>query len=131
MRRVSLWKSAGFRYSCSVLKGLFWMIPGSLGIARLMQSGTIPAQALVWMIHILWSICAFAAARCAGFHGRKHGIRTGLLCSLALCVFLLAGMLLLHESFSRRLLVRILLMLVSGMAGGIAGVNTRLRKPPY
>lgn len=63
-------------------------------------------------------------------HGRRHGIRTGLLCGGAMYLVLLSGTALLHEEWHTELLFRLGLMLISGAVGGIVGVNTRLRKPP-
>ncbi|MBR1555291.1 MAG: TIGR04086 family membrane protein [Oscillospiraceae bacterium] len=131
MHHVRLWKSVLFRYVFSILEGIFWILAGGLGIAFLLTAGTLPARVLVWMMHFLWSLGTFFASKRAGFHGRRHGIRTGLLCSLFLSVILLAGCLLLKETVTARMLTRCLLMIPAGMTGGIAGVNQKLHKPPY
>ncbi len=131
MRHVSLWKSDVCRYCISLLEGIFCISAGSLCIALLLLTGSIPAQVLIWLMHILWGVSAFFTARRAGLHGRRHGIQTGFLCSLLLCMLLFTGGMLLHEPLTKRFFIRCLLMFPAGIAGGIIGVNTRLRKPPY
>ncbi|MBE6876437.1 MAG: TIGR04086 family membrane protein [Ruminococcus sp.] len=131
MHHVRLWKSVLFRYLFSVLEGIFWIFAGGLGTAFLLTAGTLPAQMLIWMMHFLWSTGAFLSARRAGFHGRRHGIRTGFLCSLFLCLILFSGCVLLKETVTVRMFTRCLLMFPAGIAGGIAGVNKKLHKPPY
>jgi putative membrane protein (TIGR04086 family) len=131
MRHISLWKSGVCRYFFSAVEGIFCLFTGGLLIAGLLLAGTVPAQLMIWLMHILWSISAFLTGRRAGLHGRKYGIFTGVLCSILLILFLFAGNLALQETISKRLLIRCCFILPAGVAGGIAGVNTRLRKPPY
>ena len=131
MRHVSLWKSSICRYFFSILEGGCCLALGGLGIAGLSMLGTIPAPFMIWLMHILWSISAFFTGRRAGLHGRRHGIMTGFLCSLFLCVLLFSGNLALHEEISARMLTRCLCILPAGIAGGMTGVNTRIKKPPY
>jgi len=131
MRHVSLWKSHTGRYFFSILKGLCCTAIGGLCIAGILLVGNLSAPVMILLMHILWSAGTFAAGRCAGFHGRKHGILTGLLCAFCMSLLLLTGCVLLHEEIRIRMLIRMLFMFCAGIAGGIAGVNTRLRKPPY
>ncbi|MBR0483841.1 MAG: TIGR04086 family membrane protein [Oscillospiraceae bacterium] len=131
MHHVRVWKSVLYRYLFSVLEGVFCIFAGGLGIAFLLTAGTLPARVLVWMMHFLWSSGAFFASKRAGFHGRRHGICTGFVCSLFLSLFLFAGCVFLKEAVTARMFTRCLLMFPAGIAGGIAGVNQKLRKPPY
>ena len=131
MRHVSLWKSHIGRYFLSVLKGLCLIAAGGFGIAGILLAGNLSAPVMVWLMHILWSAGAFTAGRCAGFHGRKHGILTGLLCGFCMSMLFLTGCVLLHEEYKTGMLIRFLMMFCAGIAGGIAGVNVRLKKPPY
>ena len=131
MRHVSLWKSHTGRYILSVLKGLSCIAIGGLCTAGILLAGNLPAPVLILLMHLLWSIGTFSAGKCAGFHGRKHGILTGFLCALLMSLLLVAGSVILQEEITGRMLVRIGCMFCAGIAGGIAGVNTRLRKPPY
>lgn len=131
MRHVSLWKSDICRYFFSLLEGVFCLAIGSLLCAGLLMFGNIPARFMIYLMHVLWSISAFSAGRRAGLHGRRHGILTGMLCGLGLCALLLGGCLAFQEIITARLLTRCLLILPAGMAGGITGVNTKLKKPPY
>jgi len=131
MRHISLWKSDICRYFFSVLEGVCYLAVGGLSFAGLLLAGTVPAQMMIWLMHILWSISAFFTGRRAGLHGRRHGMMTGLLCSLFLCMLLFAGNLALHEEISARMLTRCLFIVPAGIAGGMTGVNTRIKKPPY
>lgn len=131
MRHISIWKSNLLRYFFSILESVFLLAAGGLCISGLLLIGNLPAVMLIWMMHILWSISAFCAGRRAGLHGRRYGILTGMLCGILLCLLLFAGCLVLRESVTERILFRSLLILLSSIAGGVIGVNTRLRKPPY
>ena len=131
MRHVSLWKSDISRYFFSILESVILLAVNSLCISGVLLLGSLPAGMLIWTMHILWSISAFCAGRRAGLHGRKYGILTGLLCGMLLCILLFVGCLLLQEAVTSRMLTRCLLILPSGIAGGVTGVNTKLRKPPY
>lgn len=131
MRHPSIWKSKTGRYLLPTLEGLVCLSGGGLFCAGLLLIGTIPAIIMTYLMHILWSISAFCSGRRAGLHGRTHGIRTGFICSIILCVILFCGCFALQEEITQRLLVRCLLMLPAGIAGGIIGVNTKLKKPPY
>ena len=131
MRYISVWKSGICRYFLSVAEGVCCLAVGGLSLAGLLLAGTVPAQLMIWLMHFLWSISAFFTGRRAGLHGRRHGMMTGLLCGLFLCMLLFIGNLALHEAFSKRMLIRCLCILLAGIVGGMTGVNTRLKKPPY
>ncbi|MDE5738310.1 MAG: TIGR04086 family membrane protein [Oscillospiraceae bacterium] len=131
MRHASIWKSNIGRYLFSTLEGLVCLFGGGLFCAGLLLIGTIPAIAMTYFMHVLWSVSAFCSGRRAGFHGRTHGIRTGFICSMILCMILFCGCFALQEDITERLFTRCLLMLVAGVIGGIVGVNTKLKKPPY
>ncbi|MDE5793042.1 MAG: TIGR04086 family membrane protein [Oscillospiraceae bacterium] len=131
LRHASIWQSKIGKYLFPTLEGLVWLSGGSLLCAGLLLIGTIPAIAMTYLMHILWSISAFCSGRRAGFHGRTHGIRTGFICSVILCVILFLGCFALQENITERLLTRCLFMLITGIIGGIIGVNTKLKKPPY
>ena len=131
MRYVSLWKPAFFRYFFSVLNGIFCMIAGGLLTAGLLMIGNLPAPFLIGISHFLWCLGALTAGQKAGFHGRRHGIRTGFFCGVLFCCLLFAGHYLFQETDSGKMALRCILILLSGTAGGVWGVNTRLKKPPY
>ncbi|MDE5753323.1 MAG: TIGR04086 family membrane protein [Oscillospiraceae bacterium] len=131
MRHFSIWKSRTGKYLLPTLEGIIYLSGGGLLCAGLLMINTIPAVIMTWLMHVLWSMSAFCSGRRAGFHGRTHGIRTGFICSTILCMILFAGCLLLQEELTKRLLIRCLLIFPSGIAGGICGVNTKLKKPPY
>ncbi|MDE5769460.1 MAG: TIGR04086 family membrane protein [Oscillospiraceae bacterium] len=131
MRHFSIWKSRTGKYLLPTLEGLFCLACGGLLCAGLLLLGTIPALVMTWLMHGLWAFSAFCAGRRAGLHGRTNGIRTGLICSFLLCAILCAGCLILEELPTERILTRCLLMCPAGITGGIIGVNTKLRKPPY
>lgn len=131
MHVIQIRKSKLFRYICFLLEstGIFFI--GGFCLCGIMLSGTIPAVMLIWMAHLLWSMSAFCLARRMGMHGRRYGMFRGLLCGVLVCVLLFIGNALLHEIVTKRILVRCLLILLSGIVGGVIGVNTPIRKPPY
>lgn len=131
LRHFSIWKSRTGKYLLPTLEGLCCLACGGLLCAGLLLLGSIPALVMRWIANILWAVSSFCAGRRAGLHGRTHGIRTGLICSLLLCVILCAGCVMLGETLTERLLIRGILMCPAGIAGGIIGVNTKLRRPPY
>ncbi|MBD5144118.1 MAG: TIGR04086 family membrane protein [Oscillospiraceae bacterium] len=131
MRRASIWNSKIGKYLLPTLEGLLYLSSGGLFCAGLLLIGTIPAIAMTYFMHILWCISAFCSGRRAGFHRRTHGIQTGFICSMILCIILFCGCFALQETFTERLFTRCLLILVAGVIGGIVGVNTKLKKPPY
>ncbi|MDE6729918.1 MAG: TIGR04086 family membrane protein [Oscillospiraceae bacterium] len=131
MRHFSIWKSRTGKYLFPTLEGLLCLACGGLLCAGLLLLGTIPALVMTWLMHGLWICSAFCAGRRAGLHGRTHGIRTGLICSFLLCMILCTGCLILEQFPTEWLFTRCLLMCPAGITGGIIGVNTKLRKPPY
>lgn len=125
------WRSAVFRHLLAVLEGMLWVGCGGLAVTLAVWKLGSPSGAVMRLVSVLlWSAGAFLAGRRAGKHGRRHGIRTGLLCGGLLCLLLLCGMVLLKEEWHGALLVRMAAMLLSGAIGGIIGVNTRLKAPP-
>lgn len=125
------WRSAVFRHLLAVLGGMLWMTCGGLLLSMLLLfMGEPTAMVMQIMVHLLWCAGAFLSGRTAGLHGRRHGIRTGFICGLLLCAVLLCGVVLLHEAWHMTLLYRMGLILLSGICGGIIGVNTKLRRPP-
>jgi len=126
-----LWKSETGCCLLSVLRGLLCLSIGGFLLACLLSAFGIPALVMTVLMHILWSISAFVSGRCAGRHLRRHGLKIGFFSGLLLCTALLAGCLALHEPMTGKLLIRCVLQLMAGMTGGVLGVNTKLKKPPY
>lgn len=125
------WRSAVFRHLLAALEGSFWVGCGGILLAFAVWKLGSPSAAVMRLAAVLlWSVGAFLAARRAGKHGRRHGIRTGLVCGGMLCLVQLCGTVLLHEAWHSAVLLRMAGMLLAGSIGGISGVNTKLKAPP-
>lgn len=131
MRRMHPWKSPVLRLLLAVLWGAAVMTACVLPAAGLLLVTAIPEWLLVWMADAFWCIGAFLAGNKAGFHGRRRGILTGLLCGGLLCLVLLVVCVLMKGTIPLRVLVRCILLLAAGMCGGVRGVNRKLTGPPY
>ena len=130
MRGVRPWKSILFRAGMSAAEGLLVVVAGGFLLAALILWLGLPsAPVLRFAARTLWAAGSFLAGRRCGLHGRRFGIGEGLLCGGILWMLWLCGALLLHEA-PDRLWIPALLLPVSGACGGVAGVNTKLRKSP-
>ncbi|MBE6851792.1 MAG: TIGR04086 family membrane protein [Ruminococcus sp.] len=131
MRRDSIWKSSVFRIILSSFYGLAWMAGGAALLTILLLFMSIPERFLILSADILWCFGTFQAGRLAGKHARLHGIRTGFLCSALMCGILLAVCIGMDAELSARVGLRSAMLLPAGICGGICGVNTKIKKPPY
>lgn len=131
MRRDSLWKSAVFRMVLGVLYGMLWTIAGMLLLSCALLFAHVPERMLMLAGDCFWGIGAFMAGSRAGFHARRHGIRTGLFCGLLICGILLAGGVYMNAAVSLRIGIRCGIILLAAVCGGVRGVNRKITKPPY
>lgn len=122
-----LWGSPVFRLLLSVGRGLLWIAAGCLLLSGLLLLTAVPDWLLRTAADVLWGIGAFRAGLVYGFHARRHGIASGLLCGLLLCAILLAGCVCMGGALHFRRCGWILLLAV---CGGICGVNRKIVKPP-
>lgn len=131
MRRDSLWKSPVFRIVLGTFYGSLWTAAGMLLLSCALLYVQIPERMLMTAADLLWGVGGFMAGSRAGFHARRHGIRTGLLCGALLCGILLAGSVYMGTVLSIRIAVRCSILLLTAVCGGVKGVNRRITKPPY
>ena len=131
MRRDRLWKSPVFRTVLGVLGGLLRIIAGMLLLSGFLLLTHIPERLLMLAADIFWGIGAFCAGNTSGFHARRHGILTGLLCGALLCAIQLAGCVCMGGAISERIAVRGGILLLAAVCGGVRGVNRKITKPPY
>lgn len=78
------------------------------------------------------AVSSFEAGRTGGYHRRKAGIITGIICSFS--VFLTAAVCFLFTSGKAepfRTAFSFMISLISGAAGGVYGVNIRLKGRPF
>ena len=73
-----------------------------------------------------WGLAAFWTARHIGLHRRHHGLLAGAACGGFYCGLRLIGAVLLSIPLHRGMLWFGAWLLVTGMLGGVIGVNTRL-----
>ncbi len=125
------WQSPVLRLLLAQLSGFVWIAAGAVLLACLLLVCNVPAWLLVWLSDAIWCASGFRAGRCAGFHARHSGIRHGMLCGVGMGAVLMLACLVLKGTLSRRVMVRCMLLLAAAVCGGVCGVNTRLRRPPY
>ena len=131
MRRDSLWGSSVFRLVLGVFYGCLWTAAGMLLLSVALLFMQIPERMLMLAADCFWGLGAFMAGSRAGFHARRHGIRTGLLCGALLCGVLLSGGVHAGMVLSSRIGIRCGILLLAGICGGVRGVNRKITKPPY
>ncbi len=129
MRRNSLWGYPVFRILLGVFRGMLAAAAGIALLAWLMLLLPVPVQILYPLIDLLWGMGGFTAGQSAGYHARRRGILTGLLCGALLCAVLLCGSVILGGHFVR-IPLRCGIILIASVCGGIIGVNRKIRKPP-
>ncbi len=78
-----------------------------------------------------WCLGAFRGGRAAGFHARHHGIGNGILTGAGMCAVHFAMQLHLEGECTVHLPVRCVCLLCFAAAGGVYGVNQKLKGPPY
>ncbi len=118
-----------FRILLAVLRGILTVTAGIFLLAGLMLLADIPAQLQRTAADVLWALGGVSAGRCAGFHARRKGILTGMLCGLTLCAVFLCGCTLL-EQYSARIPIRCMIILFASVCGGILGVNRKITGAP-
>ena len=130
MRGVRPWKSIVFRVALAAAEGMLAVLTGGFLLAVLILKLGLPsAGVLRFAAGVIWAAGAFLAGRRSARHGRRHGAAEGALCGFVLVLLWLCGAALFGET-PDSFLLRIIVLPLSGAAGGILGVNTRLRKPP-
>lgn len=118
------------RLLLAVCSGLSVTACGVFLCAAGLLLGNVPAWLLAWISTVLWCAGAFRAADCFARHTRHHGIGCGLLCGGMFCIILLIGMQYAEGVLLSRVLLRCVLLLLTGMCGGVYGVNRKITKPP-
>lgn len=88
------------------------------------------------VIRIASNFVLCAGGLAAGFRfgklKRRKGIVGGIICGLWLSlIVMIFGVLYMREFFFLRLLKIIIFLCISSATGGVMGVNTKLRRPPY
>lgn len=130
MRGVRPWRSIVFRITLAAAEGMLAVLIGGFLLAVLILKLGLPSAGILrFAAGLVWAIGAFLAGRRSGRHGRRYGAAEGALCGFVLTVLWLCGAVLFHET-PDSLWVHSIALPLSGAAGGILGVNTRLRKPP-
>ncbi len=112
------------------LSGLIWTAAGGCAAALLLWKFPQSGQFMPALASVIWCLGGFRSGSCAGRHFRRHGMQRGLLCGCLLCMLLGIGCLCMNGSLTPRVLGRCLWVLTGAAAGGIRGVNRRIRGAP-
>ncbi|MCR5718866.1 MAG: TIGR04086 family membrane protein [Oscillospiraceae bacterium] len=130
MRGVRPWRSSVFRLLFAAAEGFLIVCSGSVMTALLIWKAGLPSAVILRTVsEILWGMGAFFAGRRSGLHGRRQGAAEGALCGAILFLIWLCGVVIFKEA-PKSMLLQGIMMPLTGAAGGILGVNTRLKKPP-
>lgn len=126
--RRSVWERGSWYLLLSLPVGLGML----LGILLFLSALLLISDTPDWMISLVSAIAlwlsGYAMAHYAGFHRRKKGLQTGFFCGFLLYLLLL-GVGFFWQGIGLGLL-RLAVLTVSGMWGGISGVNAIHKKPP-
>ncbi len=94
--------------------------------AGLLISGTLPHDALKWIMIVLSAIAAFISGYVTSRVTKVNGLMWGALSGVALFIIvLLAGLIYGDGSFTYITLVKLLILTFFGALGGIKGVNKK------
>ncbi|MCR4645549.1 MAG: TIGR04086 family membrane protein [Oscillospiraceae bacterium] len=118
-----------YRDIAALLGGWLLTVPFLLLMTGLtLWLGQLPQAVLHCMAALGWGLAAFWAGRCIGLHRRHHGLLLGMLCGGIYWGLRLIGAALLGDPSPAPGLL--LWLLLTGMIGGVIGVNTRCKQPP-
>ena len=101
-----------------------------LGLCALgfVSSGHIPQSLISPIVIALSAISSFMAGFVAAKISRKRGLAYGALAGLLLfLLFLLSGIIAYHEAVSAGVILRMLVMVLSGALGGLVAVNKKTK----
>lgn len=121
--RQSLWTSFPLSITVSALSGIMILIAASFAMAGV-TFFLLREMIFVRYIAVL-DLClgGFFSGWICGKFRRRHGLKEGLSCGIALYVLISALSLLISGHFTSP--GKIILLALSGAAGGICGVNTK------
>lgn len=97
--------------------------------AVIISSRDIPQSAIDPMAIFAVSVGSFVAGLCCARVVRNNGLMCGLVCGVILSVIvMLCGLAVPDNGLGLGALIKVMIMLFSGMLGGVLGVNTKRRK---
>lgn len=123
-------KPAAYWYFPAVLLGLLWILAAALAGSVLLWKLPLSGQTLALLSAGIWCLGAYRAGCSAGTHIRRHGLRTGLICGLLLCILAGTVCFFIRHSFTPEVLKRFLFILAASGIGGIRGVNRKVKGAP-
>lgn len=131
-RIIQIRRSKYYNLITSVSAGVLVIIALSCVCAFCISSIDIPESAIVIMIDFVLCAGGFMSGFQFGKTRRKKGIAGGLLCGLWLwLVVMIFGLLYVKKFVFLKIVKNLIFLCLSGGTGGVFGVNTKIRRPPY
>lgn len=92
------------------------------------SSKHLPQGMIQWLVLAILGVSAFFSGYIASKISRERGLIFGTLAALVLfLLFFLCGLIVANESLTISVLLRLIIMMIIGAIGGIAGVNKKYR----
>ncbi|MGN0621261.1 MAG: TIGR04086 family membrane protein [Porcipelethomonas sp.] len=130
-RKKSIRSRKYYSFAVSMISGVmissivFFLCSFAISIAD------IPYGITVFMGSVVVASGGFAAGRSLGKRKRRGGIKCGVICACALtAAFIALSFFLTGKIHVPGVLKKSVLLLVCSVAGGISGVNTKIKRPP-
>lgn len=130
-RKIRLRK---MKYYSIVFSNLCGMCLTALLVSLFSYAGSktdIPTVIVSILLSLSLSAGGFLSGYLYGHQKRRGGIKGGIICGVILyAIIFVFGIFYLKSIPSLALIKRLILLCVSGAAGGIVGVNSKIKQPP-
>lgn len=125
-------KSKYYNLITSISYGILVIISLSCVCSFCISRIDMPESAIIIMIDFVLCAGGFISGFQFGKVKRRKGIAGGLICGIWLSlIVLLFGLFYMRKLVFLVMIKNLFFLCISGAAGGIFGVNTKIRKPPY
>jgi putative membrane protein (TIGR04086 family) len=129
-------KSIRSRKSYSLLAAVFRGLAVSAAVfficSLVISTTDIPQKAAAFMGTVVLVSGGFAAGYDNGRRRRRHGIKCGVICGFVMAaLFVIFSLFITGRVSLETFLKKAALLMLFSAAGGIAGVNGKMKKPPY
>lgn len=116
----------------SISSGILVIISLSCICSYCISRIDMPESAVIIMIDFVLCAGGFISGFQFGKVKRRKGIACGLLCGIWLClIVVIFGLFYTGKIVFLTMLKNLFFLCISGAVGGVFGVNTKIRRPPY